>query len=52
MTGGTVADLPQLTYADMVVTEAMRLYPPAYGLGRQAVKATEIAVPSWFRAST
>jgi cytochrome P450 len=39
----TVADLPQLTYADMVVTEAMRLYPPAYGLGRQAVKATEIA---------
>jgi cytochrome P450 len=27
----------------MVVTEAMRLYPPAYGLGRQAERATEIA---------
>jgi cytochrome P450 len=27
----------------MVVTEAMRLYPPAYGLGREAVKPTEIA---------
>ena len=27
----------------MVVTEAMRLYPPAYGIGRQAARATEIA---------
>jgi cytochrome P450 len=45
----TVADLPRLPYADMVVTEAMRLYPPAYGLGRQAVRPTEIdgyAVPT------
>jgi cytochrome P450 len=54
----TVADLPRLTYAEMVVTEAMRLYPPAYGLGRQAIRETEIAghriprrmivvVPTW-----
>ena len=39
----TVADLPALKYTEMVVTESMRLYPPAYGLGRQAVRATEIA---------
>ena len=39
----SVADLARLTYTAMVVTESMRLYPPAYGIGRQAVRATEIA---------
>ena len=39
----TVTDLPALRYAEQVVTESMRLYPPAYGVGRQAVKATEVA---------
>ena len=39
----SVADLPQLRYPAMVVTESMRLYPPAYGLGRQAARPTEIA---------
>jgi cytochrome P450 len=38
-----VADLPRLKYAGMIVTETMRLYPPAYGLGRQAERATEVA---------
>ena len=38
----TVADLPQLTYTEMVVREAMRLYPPAYLLGREATKECEI----------
>jgi cytochrome P450 len=37
----TVADLPSLPYTERVVTEAMRLYPPAYALGRQARTATE-----------
>jgi cytochrome P450 len=39
----SVADLPRLKYAGMAVTESMRLYPPAYGIGRQAARATEIA---------
>jgi len=39
----SVDDLPRLKYAESIVTESMRLYPPAYGLGRQAVRATEIA---------
>ena len=53
-----LADLPKLKYAEMIVTEAMRLYPPAYGLGRQTIKPTEVAghripvgvivvVPTW-----
>ena len=37
-----VTDLPRLRYASMVVNESMRLFPPAYGLGRQAVKPTEL----------
>jgi len=39
----TVADLPRLTYADMIISESMRLYPPAYVLARQAVNPTEVA---------
>jgi cytochrome P450 len=35
----TVADLPRLRYTEMVVTEAMRLYPPVYAFGREAVRA-------------
>lgn len=33
----TVADIPQLTYVDKVVTESMRLYPPAWIIGRRAL---------------
>ena len=33
----TLADLPALPYAGMVLDEAMRLYPPVYYVGRQAL---------------
>jgi cytochrome P450 len=38
----TFADLPQLPLARMVVEEAMRLYPPVWGIGRQAIRADSI----------
>jgi cytochrome P450 len=38
----TVADLPRLRYAEHVVTEAMRLYPPVYAFGREAVRACSL----------
>jgi cytochrome P450 len=33
----TVADLPRLTVVEQIVTEAMRLYPPAWMIGRRAI---------------
>jgi cytochrome P450 len=38
----TLEDLPQLRYAEMVVAESMRLYPPAWAMGRQATCDVEI----------
>jgi cytochrome P450 len=35
-------DLPRLSYVEKVVKEGMRLYPPAWGLGRTALKDLEI----------
>jgi cytochrome P450 len=35
-------DLPQLRYAEMVLAESMRLYPPAWAMGRQATSDVEI----------
>ena len=32
----TFADLPRLKYTEKIAKESMRLYPPAYGLGREA----------------
>jgi len=37
-----VSDLPNLKYTEMIVKEAMRLYPPAYAIGREAIEDTEI----------
>src|SRR5262245_57730240 len=38
----TVADLPRLRYAEWVVLEALRLFPPAFALGRKAIRDCEI----------
>jgi cytochrome P450 len=40
----TPADMPQLSYTEKIVKEAMRLYPPVWFLeGRRAVRDTQIA---------
>lgn len=37
-----VSDLPKLKYTDMIVKEVMRLYPPAFAVGREAIEDTEL----------
>jgi cytochrome P450 len=32
-----MADIPQLRYAEMILAEALRLYPPAWAIGRKAL---------------
>jgi cytochrome P450 len=34
----TVADLPQLRYTEMVIMESMRIFPPVYAFGREAIR--------------
>ena len=36
------SDLPQLKYTEMIAKESMRLYPPAYGVGREAIEECTI----------
>jgi cytochrome P450 len=38
----TPSDLPALRYTEQVIQESMRLFPPAYGIGREAVQDCEI----------
>jgi len=38
----TVADLPRLAYTEMVFAESMRLYPPAWAIGRAATEDVSI----------
>ena len=38
----TAADLPRLKFTEQIAKESMRLYPPAYGLGREAIDDCEI----------
>lgn len=47
----TPEDLPHLPYTDAVITEAMRVYPPVYLLGREATTELELGgyrvKPGW-----
>jgi cytochrome P450 len=38
----TVADMPRLKYTEMIAKESMRLYPPAFGVGRESIEECEI----------
>lgn len=38
----TIEDLPKLKYTESVFAEAMRLYPPAWAMGRQALEDHEM----------
>jgi cytochrome P450 len=38
----TVEDVPALRYTEMVVAETMRLYPPAWAIGRLAIEDHEV----------
>jgi cytochrome P450 len=38
----TVADYPNLKYTEQVFAESMRLYPPAWAMGRRSTKAVEL----------
>jgi cytochrome P450 len=38
----TLADLPRLPYTEMVIKESMRMYPPAWGIGRRAINDFEL----------
>ena len=47
----TLADLPQLRYTEMVFAESMRLYPPAWAMGRQSTAPISLG-PYHFPAKT
>jgi cytochrome P450 len=47
----TMQDLPNLPYALAVLKESMRLYPPAYVVGRQAIRDVQLG-PHTVRAGT
>ena len=38
----TVSDMPRLRYTEWVVRESMRLYPPAWAIGREALTDCEL----------
>jgi cytochrome P450 len=38
----TANDLPQLLYTEHIIMESLRLYPPAYTIGREAIEDCEV----------
>ena len=46
----TVDDVPRLVYTRAVLAESMRLFPPAYLVGRRALVGTEVAGTSYVLA--
>lgn len=38
----TIEDIPRMPYTSMVVKESMRLYPAAWGMGREATRDTDV----------
>jgi cytochrome P450 len=38
----SLADVPQLQYAEAVLLEAMRLYPPIFGIGRESIAECQL----------
>ena len=47
----SMQDVPRLTYTTMVLSESMRLYPPAWAMGREALEDVAIG-PYRFRKGT
>ena len=47
----TIDDLPRLRYTEMVLAESMRLYPPAWAMGRRALRDFALG-PYWLPART
>ena len=48
----TIDDLPKLPYTEMVLKEAMRLYPPAWALGREVTRDCTIGDYHFTRGTT
>ena len=45
----TLEDLPKLRFAEAVINESMRLYPPAYAMGREATEDVRLGEPGSYR---
>ncbi len=54
----TLADFEALSYTEMIIKESMRLYPPAWGIGREIIedvtiqghmlpKGGQVSIPIW-----